>query len=306
MNNFSQLAPVVLFAYKRPIELAQTIKALQANFLSSESELYVFVDGPKNAADTPKVAAVYQLVEAISGFRTIHRHYATANRGLANSVIAGVSQVMAQHGRAIVLEDDLVTSPNFLDFMNQALQQYQHEPKVFSLAGYNFAFNEMPQYPFDGFFYPRTGSWGWATWADRWQLADWHLTDYDEFMADKSRRRSFHYYGSDRLRMLRKYRAGTIDSWAIRWCYAQAKVSGLTLRPTFSKVKNIGFSAESTNTNGYNRYKTVLDPGTVRHFRLPDSLTCPDYYVRRMRQKFSLPARLVSRIFSEIIQISRI
>ncbi|GAB3563029.1 glycosyltransferase [Spirosoma luteolum] len=300
-----ELAPIVLFAYRRPAELARTLAALRANPLAAQSELYVFVDGPRHTFDMPKVKAVQQLVDALDGFHTIHRHYAGRNRGLAASVIAGVSQVMAEHGRAIVLEDDLVTSPNFLDFMNQGLRQYQHQPRVFSLTGYTFAFDRPANYPHDAYLFPRTGSWGWATWADRWASVDWAVSDYDAFLADRSRVQAFQQYGSDRLKMLKRWRMGEIDSWAIRFCYAEARQNGLTVYPTTSKVDNIGFTGESTNTHGYNRYRTRLDTGTQQVFSLPDDMTCLPHYVQHMRWKFSLPVRAANRLLTHALKAQR-
>ncbi|MBO0938813.1 glycosyltransferase [Fibrella sp. HMF5335] len=305
MNNSTELAPIVLFAYKRPAELAQTVSALRANYLAPESELYVFVDGPKHPFDLPKVEAVHRVADSIGGFRAVHRFYAGRNMGLAKSIIAGVSQVMAEHGRAIVLEDDLLTTRNFLDYMNQALRQYRENQQVFSISGYTFPFDQPANYDADGYVYPRTGSWGWASWADRWTSIDWELTDYDNFMADRNRCELFDFYGSDRLRMLRRWQAGLIDSWAIRWCYAQAKVNGVTLYPTVSKVDNIGFSQESTNTHGYNRYRTILDAGVSRTFNLPQNSVVPDYYLNQMRWKFSLTVRAVNRLFTHAQKAQR-
>lgn len=301
----TDLAPIVLFAYKRPRELEQALRALQANHLAPLSDLFVFVDGPKREADRPKVQAVRNIVEQLSGFKTIHRHYADQNRGLANSVINGVTSIMKRHGRAIVLEDDLLPSRNFLDYMNQALRDYQQQPCVFSITGYTFPFEKPTGYTADGYLYPRTGSWGWATWADRWLTIDWSVSDLNDFLSDQERCELFNYYGSDRIRMLKKWKAGKIDSWAIRWCYAQANVRGLTLYPTVSKIDNVGFSQESTNTHGYNRYKTILDTGEQRVFSLPADLSSLDYYVEQMRWKFSLPVRFGNRLITEAIKARR-
>ena len=305
MNATTLTAPILLFAYKRPAELEQVVRALRANYLAPESDLHVFVDGPKHPFDLPKVEAVHRVVNNITGFRTVHRHYAGRNMGLAKSIIAGVSKVMAEHGRVIVLEDDLLTTRNFLDYMNQALTTYADNKQVFSVSGYTFPFEQPAEYTAAGYMYPRTGSWGWASWADRWQNIDWELTDYEQFMADKERCDLFDFYGSDRLRMLKRWQDGLLDSWAIRWCYAQAKVNGVTLYPTTSKVENIGFSQESTNTHGYNRYKTILDAGVNRRFNLPETANVPDYYMDQMRWKFSLTVRAVNRIFTHAQQAQR-
>lgn len=300
-----QLAPIVLFAYKRPQELKLALEALQANYLAPQSELHVFVDGPKRESDRPKVEAVRALIDNLTGFRTIHRQYAKQNQGLAKSVITGVTAVMQQYGQAIVLEDDLLPSRNFLDYMNQALRHYRQQPTVFSITGYTFPFDKPAGYTADGYLYPRTGSWGWATWADRWLPIDWAVSDLNEFLGDQQRCDTFNYYGSDRLQMLKKWQTGKIDSWAIRWCYAQANVSGLTLYPTVSKINNVGFTTESTNTHGYNRYRTILDTGEQRTFSFPDELACTDYYLHNMRWKFSLPVRFGNRLITEALKARR-
>lgn len=305
MQALPELAPIVLFAYNRPNELQQTLNALKANYLAPQSDLYIFVDGPKHPFDLPKVDAVHRIVNHVTGFRSVQRYYSQRNQGLANSIIGGVSQIMARHGHAIVLEDDLLTTRNFLDFMNQALRQYAHQSKIFSVSGYTFPFQKPDHYAAEGYLYPRTGSWGWASWADRWQGIDWQLADYDEFLADPDRCEEFNFNGSDRLRMLRRWKAGEIDSWAIRWCYAQAKVKGLTLYPTVSKVHNIGFSAESTNTNGFNRYKTRLDRGDSRQFVLPEQLVYSEYFGQRFRRKFSLPVRAANRLMTNMVFMQR-
>ncbi|MEZ0541031.1 glycosyltransferase [Fibrella arboris] len=305
MTSFSTLAPIVLFAYKRPEELQRTVHALQANHLAAMSELHVYVDGPKHPFDLPKVEAVRTIVESITGFQSIHRHYATRNQGLANSIIAGVSQIMNQYGRAIVLEDDLVTSPNFLDFMNQALVQYQDQPQLFSVSGYTFPFKQPADYRAAGYLYPRTGSWGWASWADRWKNIDWELTDYESFIADKARCEYFKQYGSDRLALLKKWREGEIDSWAIRWCYAQAKTQSFTLYPTLSKVTNIGFTFESTNLHGIGRNKKSLDTGERREFIFPDMINNSKYYSHKIRRRYSLPMRVADKVIINSTLIRR-
>lgn len=153
-------APIVLFAYKRPVELKATLQALQANYLASQSDLYIFVDAAKRPEDEPKVAQVHQLLDAVTGFRTIHRDYATSNIGCADSVIRGISIVLAKHPAAIIVEDDLVTTPNFLDFLNQGLVQYAKNRRVYSVAGYTFPFQRPADYASDAYLIPRHSPWG--------------------------------------------------------------------------------------------------------------------------------------------------
>ncbi|AKD58703.1 glycosyltransferase family protein [Spirosoma radiotolerans] len=290
------LSPIILFAYKRADTLAKTIEALQHNSLAIKSNLYVFVDGPKRPNDVSKVNEVRLLVDNISGFKSVERYYSEANIGLADSVIRGVSQVLKIYQSVIVLEDDLIPSHNFLDFMNQCLNNYSNNKQIFSISGYSMPFKKPDGYQFDAFTFPRTGSWGWATWADRWQLADWQVSDYNIFKTDKEAQRRFNEGGSDRTRMLRHQQQGTINSWAIRWCYNQFKQGGYTIYPTESKIQNIGFSEDSTHTNVYNRYKTMLDNGERRTFELPSVVTPIEAYKRQFRMQYSIPIRVFNRL----------
>ncbi|WP_345244899.1 glycosyltransferase [Nibrella saemangeumensis] len=292
----STLAPIVLFAYNRANELKQTIEALQANYLANESEIHVFSDGPRKLDDIPKVEKVRRIINNMSGFKQVHRYYAECNHGLAESVITGVSQVLLKYSNVIVLEDDLQTSPNFLDYMNHSLNQYESNTMVFSIAGYTFPIKRPHDYPFDVYLFPRTGSWGWATWADRWKKADWDVVDYKMFMSTPEHRKAFNQGGADLASMLQRQQNGEINSWAIRWCYSQYKFGGLTLYPTISKVQNIGFSDEATHTKVFNRYQTILDKGLEREFNLPLDPILKNYYLKQVQKQFSFKIRLINRL----------
>lgn len=293
----SSLAPIALFAYNRRDEFRQTLEALQQNHLASQSELHVFVDGPKQPADWEKVEKVQQIAKTISGFRSVHLHLSEFNKGCSNSIIDGVSQLLSQHSSVIVVEDDIITAPNFLDFVNQGLAQYGHDEKVFSVGGYTFPFRRPKDYPNDIYFYGRTCAWGWGIWADRWFQTDWSVADFDAFVADPVEQKKFNYYGSDRVRMLSRVMKSEIDSWDIRLCYNQFKQHSLTIYPVLSKTKNIGFNGkDGTNTNNYNRYKTVLDLGQQRQFSFPQIVSENSYYTEQLRRQFSLGVRLLNRM----------
>ncbi|QJW88009.1 glycosyltransferase [Spirosoma taeanense] len=291
------LAPIVLFAYKRPHELQRTLQALQANHLAPYSQLYVFVDGPSQPTDVAKVEQVRQLVAGIEGFAGVVRVIREANLGCAASVIAGVSEVLARHDSVIVVEDDIVTAPNFLDFMNQALIQYAAQKNVYSIGGYTFPFRKPTDYKADGYFFGRHCAWGWGIWADRWQTIDWAVQDFHAFMNDAAQRRAFSQSGDDLVRMLRRTMEGELDAWDIRLCFHLFRQGATTLYPTVSKVENIGFySADGTNTNVFNRYKTPLDAGRQRLFTLPEQIQENALFARQFRQRYSLPVRAWNRL----------
>jgi hypothetical protein len=236
-------APIVLFVYNRPIHTRRTVKALLENTLAKESDLIVYSDAPKSSNAVATVCEVRGYVKTITGFRSINIVEREKNWGLANSIIDGVTTVVSQYGCVIVLEDDLLTSPHFLEYMNAALQHYENDPKVFSIGGYNFPEKTMPipsDYPWDTYASFRCCSWGWATWIDRWRRVDWSMDYYETFIRDWGDRESFNRGGPDMTQTLRLQYEGRIDSWAIRFCYAHHANSMHCIYPAKTLVMNIG------------------------------------------------------------------
>lgn len=293
-----QLSPIVLFTYKRLDTLIKTMTALSANTLAASSDLYIYSDGLKWAKDKAAIAKVRAYLKTINGFKSITIHESPVNKGLANSIIDGVTHIINQYGSVIVLEDDLVSSPNFLNYMNDALNFYRNEAKVFSITGFSTPINS-PHPDSDVYFTSRGSSWGWATWKDRWSTIDWEVKDYSVFKKDKTLRRNFNKMGSDKSQMLERQMRGKIDSWAIRWCYHQFKNDLFSVHPFGSKIVNIGFySADATNTKEkFNRYQTQLDNDDKKEF-----MFSKDYHLDpEIIQQFTKPYSIISRIKYKII-----
>ncbi len=289
------LSPICLFTYNRASETEKAIKALSKNELASESELFVFSDGPKNEKSKREVEAVRALFPKINGFKKVEIIKSSENKGLANSIISGVSQILKSHGKSIVLEDDLITSSNFLTFMNQALDYFEHNDKVFSVSGYSMDFPALMNSESDYYAGYRASSWGWATWRDPWERIDWDVKDYDSFKWDFINQYKFMRGGSDMPYMLYKQMKGKIDSWAIRWCYHQFKNDLLTIYPTKSKVISIGFGDSATHTKKTTRFDTVLDHGKKKHFDFSGELKVDKVLAKEFRNKFSFVNRLKDR-----------
>lgn len=291
------LAPIVLFTYKRLDTLKKTIEALQQNYLASESQLIIFADAAKGEHDRSQVAEVKTYLKTISGFKQVVIHEQEINKGLAKSIIEGVTKVFENHNAAIVLEDDLVTTPNFLDYMNQAIQRYESEKTVFSISGYSFNLNITNDPNLQSYFLTRGWSWGWATWRDRWQKVDWDIKDYDKFTKDKKAQKEFSRGGSDLNAMLAKQMIGKLDSWAIRWFYNQYKCKGLTLYPVLSKVFNEGFDNRATHTKGSNRrYIPVMDNLSYRDFIFPEKVEVTISAQKQFQKKMGVISRIRSKI----------
>ncbi len=204
------LAPVVLFVYNRPIHTQKTIQALQANNLANESDLYIFSDAPKNEQEFDAVKQVRTYIKTINGFKSINIIERETNFGLANSIILGVTMIINKYGKIIVLEDDLLLSSNFLDFMNKSLDFYQDNTSILSVSGYNMAVKNNKNIKHDVFFAGRSASWGWATWAHQWQGIDWEVSDFKSFSKNKKQIKRFNYNGTDMFNMLKNQQTGAI------------------------------------------------------------------------------------------------
>jgi len=290
------LAPIILFTYKRLDTLEITVTSLLENALAKESELFIFSDAARSEKDKKDVDLVRAFIRNINGFKKISIVEAETNKGLAKSIIEGVSQVLNTHDKAIVLEDDLQTSSNFLDFMNASLTRYEAFSEVFSISAYSFDL-ENRDVSQDVYFLNRGWSWGWGTWKSRWVDLDWDLKNYSDFKKDSHQQKQFAKGGSDLLKMLDKQVNGNIDSWAIRWFYNQFQRGGLTLYPVKSKINNLGFGEDATHTTGSNkRYIPAFDNSSKKDFDFPEHVEIDVFFQKRFQKRMGIVARIRSKI----------
>lgn len=278
------LAPIILFVYNRPWHTQKTVEALQECEMSIESDLYIFADGPKDDASDEtrqKIAEVQQYIHSIDGFKSIHIQESPTNKGLANSVISGVKMVMEKYGKVIVVEDDIVAHPFFLRFMNDALEFYAKDHRIYSIGGNNYNFSIPRSYKKDIYIVHRSESWGWATWKDRWDSVDWSIHDGKEFFSRKKKQKKFNRGGSDMSDMLQAQLHGDIDSWAIRWDYHLYKHDAYCLRPVKTLVENIGLDGtgihcgnmDTSNYTGEKYDNSIYNIKLVKGIK-PDKHVC--------------------------------
>ena len=286
------MAPLIIFAYNRPQTTEKMLASIMRCKESAETTLYVFVDGPRRAEDTELVQQVIEKFDDLHAFKEVILSASPTNKGPAASIIGGVSQVLAQHQSAIVLEDDLVVTHDFLRFMNNALQLYQDRADIWSISGYTPDIDLPADYEHDAFLTPRAQCWGWATWRDRWEKADWEVSDFQQMARSKADQEAFNRGGNDLFRTLDMERHGKIESWAIRWAYAAHRHKALTLNPIASKVRNIGLESSELH-RGWNdsRHNVVLSPIPIR---LEHDLQPDDTVMQRFKAHHDLG--LVSRI----------
>lgn len=284
-------APVALFAYTRVDHLRLTVQSLLNNSECSSTPLYVFCDGPRNESANAQTDAVRAYVETLQGFASITRIYRDTNRGLAQSIISGVGEVVARHGCVIVMEDDLVVSPHFLAYMNHGLLLYQGEPRVASIHGYSYPVEStLPE----TFFLRGADCWGWATWARAWQ----HFEPNGQRLLDELQAGgligAFDFDGAYSFSgMLRDQIRGKNNSWAVRWHATCFLRNMLTLYPGKSLVNNIGNDGSGTHSAPTTAFDqtTASRPVKLQVIPLEESLAARAAFVAYFRARHSFVQR---------------
>lgn len=291
------IAPVLLFVYNRPEHVRRTIEALQHNTLAAESPLFIYSDAARDASQKQAVAEVRRFIHTVTGFATITIIERNENWGLARSIIDGVTTQINRYGRVIVLEDDLITAPYFLQFMNDALECYKDEPRVGHIQGCDFT--QDPSLP-DTFLIKWTGSWGWATWKRAWQYFN---PDGKALLAELERRKltyTFDFNGKyGYTRMLRRQIEGKNNSWAIRWNASLFLKDMLSLNVGKSLVQNEGFDGSGTNCGGGGLYASTLYMERLPVKRIipaEENAAARQAYVRYYARTNSFMAKAIRRI----------
>lgn len=187
------LAPILVSVYTRLTHLQKTIRALQHNDLAKESKLYIVSDGPAKAEHAETVAAVRSYVQTITGFKSVNFIFRSENQGMFKSIISAHNELLDRYGKLIFLEDDIQVAPDFLSYLNRALEFYKNDPRIFSVHGFSHPANYPSEYTSDLFLFPRYSPWGVGLWKDRWEKVDFDESQLDRFFLDKKAVKKFLY-----------------------------------------------------------------------------------------------------------------
>ena len=290
-------APILLFVYNRPEHTQRCIESLKRNLLATDSTLYIYADGAKDDTQKPAVNEVRSYIHTIRGFKETIIIERDENWGLARNIIDGVTTQVNQYGRVIVLEDDLVVAPYFLQFMNDALETYQNEPKVGHIQACDFT--QDPSLP-DTFLIKWTGSWGWATWDRAWKHFNPNGKELLQELEQRKLTRTFDFNGKYGFtRMLRRQIKGKNNSWAIRWNASLFLKDILSLNVGRSLVQNEGFDGSGTNCGGGGLYASHLHlaPLPVEKISpVQENLIARQAFVRYYSRTNSFWAKAIRRI----------
>ena len=278
------LAPIVVFTYNRPEHTLRTLNALLMNPLANESDIIIYSDSARTASHNKAVDEVRNYLSEITGFRSIKVIHRDKNFGLSESIIQGVTEVLQQSEKVIVLEDDMVVSPYFLEYMNEALEQFVDDDRVISVHGYVYPVDiELPE----AFFLQGADCWGWATWRRGWAL----FNSDGQYLLDELVRRhliqEFDYNGAyPFLNMLKDQIKGKNDSWAIRWHASAFLANKLTLYPGRSLVNNIGNDSSGNHCNTTEDFDVELSKTSINLKNVivdvsPTALEAFEYYFKK-------------------------
>lgn len=254
----THLAPIILFVYNRPNHTLQTLEALSQNELAKDSVLYIFADGIKKQASTETITKINEtrtIIKSKQWCKEVYVIERTENFGLAKSIIEGVTHIVNQYGKVIVLEDDLVTSPYFLQFMNDSLRKYEHENSVACISAYIYPAKQLPEL----FFIKGADCWGWATWQRAWKVFEADGKKLLSELTNKKLENQFDFQGTyPYTQMLRDQIAHKNDSWAIRWYASCFLKDMLCLYPGTSLIINIGLDGSGVHSGVSQNYKSTI------------------------------------------------
>ena len=282
------ISPIILFVYNRILHTKRTIDNLKKNYLSRKSDLIIFSDGSRNDSDLKDINVVREYIRKIEGFKSIRIIERDSNWGLSKSIISDVTEVINRYGNAIVLEDDLITAPHFLEYMNQALNYYKDEEKVISIHGYIYPIiSKLPE----TFFIKGADCWGWATWKRGWDIFNSDGKQLIQEIYDKKLQKEFNFNGCyDYTGMLKDQIKGRNNSWAIRW-YASAFLKDkLTLYPGRTLVQNIGYDGSGMHCRKTNRFNNELYNYKISVKNIP---VTENINVRREIEKYFQNTKLI-------------
>ncbi len=290
-------APVIVFVYNRLQHTQQLFASLAAARGASDTDVIIYSDAARNATDETLVANVRKYIMSVSGFKSVSIIEQKHNIGLAANIINGLSKVFEQYEQAIVLEDDLIVSVGFLEYMNAALRFYA-ERNVFAISGYTPRVNIPASYKHSTYFVHRNCSWGWATWRSKWQATDWNVTHFDTFVRNSTQRAQFDQAGSDLSAMLLRWRIGEINSWSIRFCFAAFEHGEPTVYPVRSLISNAGADGSGSNVAATSKYNTTITDFINTTTFAPNANIIDASIVQSFRQTYncSLFRRIINAI----------
>ena len=292
------MVPVLIHTYVRLEHVKKTITSLRNNILAEETDLFIASDFQQTDSEASRVTAVRNYLRSIDGFKSVTLFERDENFGAKENCFSALKVIFDKHDRIILMEDDIVTAPGFLKFMNEAFERYGDNERVFSITGYCPPIRIPPTYRYDAFFLGRMSAWGCGMRKDRYDsVQEITQKEYDEFVANKELSRAFvKGGGEDLLVMLKNVAYGSLDAWDVRCMYTQFMKDQYTVYPTQSLILNIGFDGTGIHCGKSDKFNVALSDKTT--FSFPDDVVVDQRIVkanRKFRAGASYARNLMSR-----------
>lgn len=295
---------IAVFCYKRAAKLKASMEALLKNPECAQMDVVFFSDGAKSENDSAGVVTTRSYIDSLIGFKNIYKQFRETNLSTGPNFLQGINWLCHNYDQFIVVEDDLVVTPNFLRYMLDGLAFYKEKAEIFTVSGFAFPLN-IADYPYDTVVHHRFSCYGWASWSNRVNRVIWNEVELKRMMRDTPNFKArLDAEGMDLYRILKKQLNGTISTWDIQMQVHVAQNNLKVVYPVLSKAANIGFDNESTNTFGVDYLKTVTDPGNKRSFRFCPATEEAPALVRQLRKPYGFPALATRKIINTVIKLT--
>jgi glycosyltransferase involved in cell wall biosynthesis len=295
---------IAIFCYKRANKLKICIEALLKNPECPSLEIIFFSDGYKSEADKAGVLEVRDYIDNLQGFKKVHKHFRPVNFSTGPNFQTGLTFLSENYDQFIVVEDDLVVSPNYLKYMLEGLAFYRDQKSVFCITGFCFPL-QIHNYAYDTIIYKRFCSYGWASWSDRVRNVTWDAEGLNNLIKNSPNfKNRLNEEGLDLFRMLLKQISGKISTWDIQMQVHVAENRYKVVYPIISKVTNIGFDTESTNTFGINYLQTPMDTGIKQAFNFCNENQIEPKLQRQLKRPYGLKALVTRKLVNTFIKMT--
>lgn len=299
-------APIALFAFNRLDTLQRTLECLSKceNLKTGGRISYAFIDGPRRDEDIPKIKKVRECIEQFrkcnfSRMEIIERETNFSN---PKNMPLGISQVLENHGRIIVIEDDILVSRYFLSYMDEALDSYVNDPRIWCINAWRSRFIKIPSdYCYDVYLNNRNMCWGWGTWRDRWEAVDLSMPDYLTFKSRSENVEALNQAGIELIWMLDSQFKGELHAWDVQCSYHMIKNHLWAVEPRYALTKNIGFKTDCDHCSSSNTAIT-----TARYYNFMPILSGalqPDERIVKQFKYAAIDPRLFARIYRKFLRI---
>lgn len=286
--------PVLLIVFNRKDTALRVMEGIAAQ---RPPRLYIAGDGARAAR--PDEAAIVEdvrqsVLSAVDWPCEVVTRFQDKNLGCRKGVIAAIDWFFSNENEGIILEDDVVPSPDFFRFCAEMLERYRNESRVMMVSGTNPLGAGVRSREY---FFSSLGSiWGWASWRDAWARYDVKMSGSDsaQFAAELRQR-----HGRATARYLTHifdfHRKHDVDTWDTQWMYTVQACGGLAVMPRANTIRNIGIVGTHSSVEMRNHN---LDYGVIEWPCRPkcDSLEDDPAYRRELTKEILSPAMTISAL----------